>query len=148
MDEEFEVMLTDEIIEQADWSQIDWNIPLVSVPSEVPAKIIHAWAAEISCIRKVYVFGSRIFQRNTHESDLDVAVMLDVADDAADADFMSNSKLWSKQLHDLTGYVIDIQFAHPVLGPNVWSYLLDGAGLVYPKEEKGTDSFLSYERFV
>ncbi|WP_338187601.1 nucleotidyltransferase domain-containing protein [Thalassospira tepidiphila] len=133
MDEEFDLELSSEEIENFDWSNVDWDIPLRGIPSEIQTDSIRAWAESEINIKAVYIYGSRLFQTHREQSDLDIAVMLDVAHEYAYPDFLLSRKAWSAQLNKLTKHKVHLQLAHPAASPEVWSYLLRGAGLAYQK---------------
>lgn len=96
--------------------------------------LVSRWACEKPIIKRVYFFGSRVKQTQHDDSDLDVAIELDVLDgNAALGHFQMEEESWRRDLVNFIPWAIDIQLLHSVTTPNVCKYLLDGYELVYMK---------------
>jgi predicted nucleotidyltransferase len=108
--------------------------PLVPLP-----KLLHplrgeiqAWARPIQVVRRVYLFGSAL-RLKLNPRDIDLAMELDVPD----AGFIDAStgvqSAWARELEEIIGRKIDVQFSHPTL-PVVWSALQrDGCAILFER---------------
>ncbi len=102
---------------------------------------IACWAVGKPLVRRVWLFGSRVRQDYRPDSDLDIAVELDIA--AADgsdesggvATWMFESEGWKEQLQALSQY--EVQLEHFLEGqtPTIKSALERSSRLVYKKSQ-------------
>ena len=100
---------------------------------------IAAWAEKKPLVKRVWLFGSRVRQDFRPDSDLDVAIELDV--DAADGSdesggmalWMFDTDGWKEELQAISPYVIQLEQYLGDRTPTIKAALERSSRLVYQK---------------
>jgi predicted nucleotidyltransferase len=106
---------------------------LVPLPHHLEglASLIRTWAKDHSDVRRVFLYGSTL-RGTPNPDDLDLALELDVPDDAILPTLIRVQSRWARELSELTGLNVDLQIAQPTV-PHVWDYIHQGCGLVFQR---------------
>jgi uncharacterized protein len=100
---------------------------------------IISWAISKSLIRRVWLFGSRVREEHTLESDLDIAVEIDSAaikgsdHSGGFATWCFEEKVWREELTRAIGLKIDLQYYRNGETPKVQAGLDQSSILIYEK---------------
>jgi len=103
------------------------------------SETLNAWAAGKPLVNRLWIFGSRVRGDHQDDSDLDVAIELDLSaasgvdDSGGLATWMFDTKGWREQLQGLTGLVIDLQHFHGQETPTIQAALERSSLLLYAK---------------
>lgn len=92
------------------------------------------WAKSKESIDAITLFGSRFTGAYRTSSDVDLALTLNGSDDQILDTYVCHAQQWRDELTRLIGLPVDLQLAHPVLSPCVWSYLETGAREVFARK--------------
>lgn len=109
-----------------------------------PAKVrlqLSGWAGRQPLVGRVWLFGSRVRGDHRPDSDLDVAIELDLPADPAGDDglhpaaavWMYDTEGWAEELRALTGLVIDLQHLDGHHSPTIQAGVAEAGLLVYCK---------------
>jgi hypothetical protein len=82
---------------------------------------VRVWAQTVPVLRRVYLFGSAL-RLKLNPRDLDLAMELDVPDTEFIRASTGVQSAWARELEEIIGRKIDVQFSHPTF-PVVWSAL-------------------------
>lgn len=66
------------------------------------------WAEGQPLIAEVYAYGSRVGGTNREDSDLDIAVTLELPAHKLHANWFQNNETWARQLSLLMGYTVQL----------------------------------------
>ena len=97
------------------------------------------WARSEPLVGRLWIFGSRVRGDSTSESDLDVAIELDMSaakgcdDSGGLATWMLERKGWQKELSRVTRLSVDLQHFDGVNTPTVQRALAEASIDVYTK---------------
>ena len=100
-----------------------------------------AWAAQKSLVGQLWVFGSRARGAHREDSDLDIAIKLDmqhseVADDKDLCAWMFETESWASELQALVPFTIDLeQYSGPNDTPIIHAALARSSILIFSKTE-------------
>jgi len=100
---------------------------------------LSAWASGQPLVNRLWVFGSRARDNYRPDSDLDIAIELDMsaaygADESGGfATWALESSEWQHQLEELTGLRVDLQYYHGISTPTIQSGLQQSSVLIYAK---------------
>ena len=104
--------------------------------------LLAAWAAEKTLINRLWLFGSRVRGENRHNSDVDVAIELDMSatkgidESGGVATWAFDSTMWKSELEDLLSLAVDLQ-RYKTGETNVIQAGLDRSSiLVYEKQRQ------------
>lgn len=106
--------------------------------SEV-AKVISNWASGKSLVKRVHIFGSRVRRDHRPDSDIDIAVELDLealegTDESGGlATWMFETKGWKEELECLIPLKVQLERYHPDQTPTVGKGLAESSQIVYEK---------------
>jgi predicted nucleotidyltransferase len=103
---------------------------------------INNWAAGYDCIRRVFLFGSRIRGTNKDggevrpDSDLDIAIeIFDNFDQETLLYWQDHATVWRDQLRDLVrhiaGWPIQLECYHRDWFPKTYDYVTDSGVVIY-----------------
>ena len=73
------------------------------------------WAQRTICVRRLWIFGSRVRGEHQPESDLDIAIEIDPteADVTAVLAYLSNFEHWRSELQQSVPYEVDLEIYDP-----------------------------------
>ncbi len=71
-------------------------------------EILRAWADSEPLISEMHAFGSRVGGYENEESDLDVAVTLDLPNHELHQNWFKNEGAWARQLSEVIGYPVHL----------------------------------------
>jgi len=100
---------------------------------------LSAWASGQPLVNRLWVFGSRARDNYRLDSDLDIAIELDMsaaygADESGGfATWALESSEWQHQLEELTDLRVDLQYYHEISTPTIQSGLQQSSVLIYSK---------------
>jgi predicted nucleotidyltransferase len=104
--------------------------------------LLSTWAAKKPLINRLWLFGSRVREEHRPESDLDIAIELDVSaakgldDSGGIATWMFDTKTWKPELELLVLEVVDLQ-RYKMGETNIIQAGIDRSSiLVYEKPKK------------
>ena len=109
--------------------------------SEILRQKLAQWAANKPLVNRLWVFGSRVRGDHRPDSDLDVAIELDLsaakgADDSGGfATWSFNTDGWLQELEQLLGLKVDMQHFAGDQTPTIKNGLERSSVLVYSKAE-------------
>ena len=96
---------------------------------------IACWASKERWIAAVYMFGSRVKGTAHEDSDLDIAVRLNLSDEGeALGWFMGEEKRWEQELNSLVPYKVHLELYHAVATNNVVSYVSDHGIMIWERK--------------
>jgi len=100
-------------------------------------EIIRSWAEQTRIVKRVWLFGSRVFGNPTSNSDLDVAIEHDVApgDTNAYTTAISERHRWIGELQPITKHELDIHSYRYSETPTVEEGIQAGTKLIYEKDD-------------
>jgi predicted nucleotidyltransferase len=107
--------------------------------TEVLNESLRTWAATKPLINRLWIFGSRARDDYRRDSDLDVAIELDLSaidgcdDSGGLATWMFDTEGWLEELQDLSGLRVDLQQFDGVSTPTIQAGLERSSLLVYTK---------------
>lgn len=118
------------------------NLQTSSEPCDKESgSLIAAWAKTHPEIQRVFLYGSRIRGNHRLDSDLDVAVEIEAAENDSDAftTWMCDQSEWTAELQRMFPYKIHLEW-HDLLGttPTISKGLEDGSQLVFQKKDLKT----------
>lgn len=102
-------------------------------------EVLRDWAAAKPLIRKLWIFGSRVRGDNRPDSDLDIAIELDLSaaqgcdDSGGMATWMFDSEGWPEEIQELSGLQVDLQQFDGANTPTIQSGLELSSLPVYVK---------------
>lgn len=104
--------------------------------------LLAAWAAEKPLINRLWLFGSRVRGENRHNSDVDVAIELDMSatkgidESGGVATWTFDTTMWKPELEGLLSLAVDLQ-RYKTGETNVIQAGLDHSSiLVYEKQRQ------------
>ncbi len=76
------------------------------------AQQLSSWASSVPCVRRLWIYGSRIRGDNRPNSDLDVALEIDPNgnDETAEVSFISTASAWRAQLKPHIPFKLHLQW--------------------------------------
>jgi predicted nucleotidyltransferase len=103
-------------------------------------QVLIDWASTKPLVGRLYIFGSRARKDYRHDSDLDIAIELDLSA-ANGVDFSGGmatwafeTNEWANELHQCTGFKIDLnQYIEEAAWSNISEALRRSSILVYVK---------------
>ena len=101
---------------------------------------LRTWAAAKPLVNRLWVFGSRARGDHRQDSDLDIAIELDLTaaggcdDSGGLATWMLDTTGWPEELQGITGLRIDLQHFDGARTPTIQSGLESSSVVVYEKQ--------------
>jgi predicted nucleotidyltransferase len=93
---------------------------------------VQAWAQPVPVVRRVFLFGSTL-RLKLNPRDLDLAMELDVPDTEFIHASTGVQSAWARELGEIIGRKIDVQFSH-LTSPVVWGALQkDGCAILFDR---------------
>ena len=95
-----------------------------------------SWAQITPCIRRMWLFGSRVKGTHRPDSDLDVAIEIDAHgnDETPFDSWIGEAATWKAQLQPRVGVALDLEWFDPHGStPRVQTALAESAILIYER---------------